>query len=110
GQGALLLQSEVVPDAIRSNPFFAMVPKGPLTFLLVGLSAAATVIASQALISGAYSLTHQAVQLGFLPRVTVKHTSSETEGQIYVPEVNWALAAACLALVLAFRESSTLAA
>ena len=108
GQGALLLQhpERVVAD----NPFFAMVPKGPLTYALVALAAAATVIASQALISGAFSLTHQAVQLGFLPRVTVKHTSHETEGQIYIPEVNWGLAIACIALVLTFRESSKLAA
>ncbi|MEO5731114.1 MAG: KUP/HAK/KT family potassium transporter, partial [Byssovorax sp.] len=108
GQGALLLQH---PErAVADNPFFAMVPKGPLTYALVALAAMATVIASQALISGAFSLTHQAVQLGFLPRVTVKHTSQETEGQIYIPEVNWALAIACIALVLTFRESSKLAA
>jgi KUP system potassium uptake protein len=108
GQGALLLQH---PErAVADNPFFAMVPKGPLTYALVALAAMATVIASQALISGAFSLTHQAVQLGFLPRVTVKHTSHETEGQIYIPEVNWALAIACIALVLTFRESSKLAA
>ena len=87
-----------------------MVPAGGWTYALVGLSAAATVIASQALISGAFSLTHQAVQLGFFPRVTVKHTSKDAEGQIYVPEVNWGLAVACVALVLAFKESSKLAA
>jgi KUP system potassium uptake protein len=112
GQGALLLQAPS-PEAARviaDNPFFAMVPHGALTYALVGLSAAATVIASQALISGAFSLTHQAVQLGFLPRVTIKHTSHETEGQIYVPEVNWGLAVACIALVLAFKESGKLAA
>jgi KUP system potassium uptake protein len=106
GQGALLLAH---PEAAAS-PFFAMVPKGPLTYALVALSTMATVIASQALISGAFSLTHQAVQLGYLPRVTVKHTSSETEGQIYVPQVNWGLAVACVALVLSFKESSRLAA
>jgi KUP system potassium uptake protein len=106
GQGALLLAN----PAASENPFFALVPTGALTYALVALSAAATVIASQALISGAFSLTHQAVQLGFLPRVTVKHTSDETEGQIYIPEVNWGLAIACIALVLAFRESSKLAA
>ena len=106
GQGALLLAN----PAASENPFFALVPTGALTYALVILSAAATVIASQALISGAFSLTHQAVHLGFLPRVTVKHTSSDTEGQIYVPEVNWGLAVACIALVLAFRESSKLAA
>ena len=108
GQGALLLQH---PDrSVADNPFFAMVPKGPLTYALVALAAAATVIASQALISGAFSLTHQAVQLGFLPRVTIKHTSHHTEGQIYVPEVNWSLAIACIALVLVFQKSSNLAA
>ena len=66
----------------------------------------ATVIASQALISGAFSLTRQAVQLGYLPRVTIVHTSGKTEGQIYIPEVNWLLMVACVALVLGFRESS----
>jgi KUP system potassium uptake protein len=106
GQGALLLHE---PDAAE-NPFFAMVPKGGPTYALVALSTMATVIASQALISGAFSLTHQAVQLGYLPRVTVEHTSSETEGQIYVPAVNWGLAIACLGLVLTFKESSKLAA
>ncbi len=85
GQGARLLSD----PAARGNPFFAMVPTSAMTYLLVALSAAATVIASQALISGAFSLTRQAVQLGYLPRVTVLHTSSETEGQIYVPMVNW---------------------
>jgi len=106
GQGALLLED---PRAAES-PFFALVPHGALTYALVLLAAVATVIASQALISGAFSLTHQAVQLGFLPRVTIVHTSSETEGQIYIPEINWGLAAACLSLVLTFRESSKLAA
>jgi KUP system potassium uptake protein len=106
GQGALMLSD----DAAKDNPFFAMVPTGAWTYALVGLSAVATVIASQALISGAFSLTHQAVQLGFFPRVTIKHTSKDAEGQIYVPEVNWGLAIACVALVLAFKESSRLAA
>ena len=77
---------------------------------MVALSTAATIIASQALISGAFSLTRQAVQLGFCPRVTILHTSGEAEGQIYVPEVNAALAIACIWLVLAFKESSALAA
>jgi KUP system potassium uptake protein len=95
---------------IAENPFFSMVPSGPLVYPLVALSAAATVIASQALISGAYSLTRQAVQLGYLPRVRIRHTSSETEGQIYVPEVNTALAIGCIALVLTFKQSSALAA
>ena len=106
GQGALLLR-----DAhTRVSPFFAMVPAGPWTFVLVVLAAAATIIASQALISGVFSLTQQAVQLGFFPRVTIMHTSRETEGQIYVPEMNWLLAVACIALVLVFERSSRLAA
>ncbi|UQA56728.1 potassium transporter Kup [Polyangium aurulentum] len=106
GQGALLLAHPEQAD----HPFFSMVPKGAATYALVALAASATVIASQALISGAFSLTRQATQLGFLPRVRVKHTSHETEGQIYVPEVNWLLCAACLVLVFAFRESGRLAA
>jgi len=106
GQGALVLSQ---PDA-KESPFFAMVPPGAATLALVVLSAVATVIASQALISGAFSLTHQAVQLGYFPRVTVAHTSREAEGQIYVPEINWGLAIACVALVLGFQASSRLAA
>jgi KUP system potassium uptake protein len=74
------------------------------------LSSAATVIASQALISGAFSLTRQAMMLGYLPRMTIKHTAYHTEGQIYIPEVNTMLAVGCLALVLTFRESVKLAA
>jgi KUP system potassium uptake protein len=106
GQGAVVLSD---PSA-AANPFFSMVPMGPATYALVALSTAATVIASQALISGVFSLTHQAVQLGLFPRVTVTHTSSSAEGQIYVPAINWALCALCIGLVLAFRESAHLAA
>jgi KUP system potassium uptake protein len=105
GQGALLLRN---PEAIH-NPFFAMVPTGPATLALVGLSSAATVIASQALISGAFSLTRQAMQLGYFPRVTIKHTAHHTEGQIYIPEINWLLAFGCILLVLSFRASDRLA-
>ena len=105
GQGALMLSS----PAAAASPFFSLV-SGRWTVALVVLSAAATVIASQALISGAFSLTHQAIQLGFFPRVTVTHTSKEAEGQIYVPEINWSLAIACVALVLGFKESTRLAA
>jgi KUP system potassium uptake protein len=105
GQGALILRD---PHALH-NPFFAMVPTGPATFGLVLLSSVATVIASQALISGAFSLTRQAMQLGYFPRVTIKHTAHHTEGQIYVPEVNRLLAVGCLLLVLAFRASDRLA-
>ena len=106
GQGALLLQH---PEAAE-NPFFQLVPKGPATYALVALAMTATVIASQALISGAFSLTRAAIQLGFMPRFQIKHTSSEAEGQIYVPAVNWGLCVACILLVLVFRESSELAA
>lgn len=106
GQGALLL---VNPQAI-DNPFYSLVPSGHFTIALVVLATLATIIASQALISGAFSLTHQAVQLGYFPRVTITHTSRHTEGQIYVPEVNWGLAVACIALCLFFKESSRLAA
>lgn len=112
GQGALLLAAAPGEErnAIAENPFYALVPAGPLVYPLVLLATAATVIASQALISGAFSLTQQAVQLGYLPRVTVRHTSNESEGQVYVPEVNWFLAIGCIALVLFFRESGNLAA
>jgi KUP system potassium uptake protein len=106
GQGALILSN---PKAMES-PFFALVPTGLPTYLLVLLSSAATVIASQALISGAFSLTRQAMLLGYLPRVTVKHTAYHTEGQIYIPEVNRLLGVGCILLVLTFRESVKLAA
>jgi KUP system potassium uptake protein len=104
GQGALLLER----PAAAENPFYAMVP-GPFLYPMVVLATIATVVASQALISGAFSLTRQAVQLGFLPRVTIVHTSGKTEGQIYIPEVNGLLMFACLALVLGFQKSSNLA-
>ena len=104
GQGALLLER---PGAV-GNPFYAMVPPAFL-YPMVALATLATVVASQALISGAFSLTRQAVQLGYLPRVTVVHTSGTTEGQIYIPEVNRLLMVACVALVLHFRASSSLA-
>jgi KUP system potassium uptake protein len=105
GQGALLL---VKPSAAE-NPFYALVP-APLLIPMVILATAATVVASQALISGVFSLTRQAVQLGYLPRVTVVHTSARTEGQIYIPEVNGLLMVACVVLVIGFQESSRLAA
>jgi KUP system potassium uptake protein len=104
GQGALLLER---PEA-AANPFYALVPPQFL-YPMVALATLATVVASQALISGAFSLTRQAVQLGYLPRVTIVHTSGKTEGQIYVPEVNGMLMIACVALVLGFRESTNLA-
>lgn len=106
GQGAVLLERG---EAARENPFFAMVP-GMLIYPMVAIATVATVVASQALISGAYSLTQQAMQLGYCPRVTIVHTSGEAEGQIYIPEVNGFLMVACVLLVLMFRESSRLAA
>jgi KUP system potassium uptake protein len=105
GQGALLLQN---PEAARS-PFYALVPSWAL-YPVIAIATMATVIASQALISGAFSLTQQAVQLGYFPRVTIIHTSKESEGQIYIPEINWALLIACIALVLQFQTSTNLAA
>jgi KUP system potassium uptake protein len=105
GQGALLLRD---PSAIE-NPFFHAVPTWAL-YPMVLLSTVATVIASQALISGAFSLARQALMLGYLPRVGVQHTSAGHIGQIYVPTVNWMLMVATIALVLGFRSSSNLAA
>ena len=105
GQGALLLTD---PAAI-AHPFYHMTPEWAL-YPMVILAGAATVIASQAVISGVYSITHQAIQLGYVPRMTVLHTSSETRGQIYLPGVNWALFAAVVVLVLEFGSSSNLAA
>ena len=105
GQGAFLLQN---PEAIESV-FFRMAPE-PLLLPLVILATCATIIASQALISGVFSLTAQAVQLDYLPRIQIRHTSSSHSGQIYVPLVNWALMIACIGLVLGFRTASNLAA
>jgi KUP system potassium uptake protein len=105
GQAACVMEHPELSD----NPFFALVPQ-TLLYPMIALATAATIIASQALISGAYSLTRQAVQLGFFPRVTIVHTSGTAEGQIYVPEINFALAVACVWLVLTFKESSALAA
>ena len=105
GQGALLLRD----PAAAANPFYRLAP-GWAQYPLVVLATAAAVIASQALISGVYSLTMQAVQLGFLPRLGVTHTSSQQRGQIYVPLANWLLLVACIALVLGFGSSSRLAA
>ena len=105
GQGALLL---VQPDA-AVNPFYRMAPPWAL-YPLVVLATAAAVIASQAIISGAFSLTMQAIQLGYSPRLRAVYTSERVIGQIYVPVVNWGLMVACVALVLGFRNSSNLAA
>ncbi|MBX3010342.1 MAG: potassium transporter Kup [Caldilineaceae bacterium] len=105
GQGALLLDH---PEAVV-NPFYRMAPTWAL-YPVVIIATAATVIASQALITGAFSLTRQAVQLGYLPRVEIHHTSSDEIGQIYIPGVNWLLMVACITLVIAFGSSSNLAA
>jgi KUP system potassium uptake protein len=104
GQGALILSD----TAAASNPFFLAGPQW-VRLPLVVLAAAATVIASQAMITGAYSIARQCLQLGFLPRMTVRHTSSVEKGQIYLPQVNFALAVGVLALVFGFRTSDSLA-
>ena len=104
GQGALLMRD---PAALE-NPFYRLFPE-PLVLPAVGLATMAAIIASQAVISGAYSLTRQAMQLGFLPRMTVNHTSAQEIGQIYMPAVNWMLLAGVLAAVLFFGSSSALA-
>jgi KUP system potassium uptake protein len=98
------------PGASHEGIFFQMVPPGIATLLLVLLATLATIIASQALISGVFSLTAQARDLGLLPRFLVCHTSSAQRGQVYLPVINWHLAAACLLLVVSFRSSANLAA
>ncbi len=105
GQGALLLEH---PEAV-SNPFFMMAP-GWARIPLVLLATGATVIASQALITGAFSVTRQVIQLGYLPRLAILHTSVKTSGQIYIPFVNWGLFVAIVLAVVMFRSSSNLAA
>jgi KUP system potassium uptake protein len=104
GQGALILNG---PAGV-SSPFFLLVPGWGRVGMVV-LATAATVIASQAVISGAFSVSHQAVQLGYLPRLRINHTSAQTVGQIYVPWINWTLMVCVLALVFAFRSSAALA-
>jgi KUP system potassium uptake protein len=105
GQGALVLAH---PKTAVASPFFLLVPHwGRLAMVL--LATAATVIASQAVITGAFSVTHQAVQLGYLPRLRIEHTSEQTIGQIYVPWINWVLMVSVLGLVFAFRTSAALA-
>ncbi|MFO0579456.1 MAG: KUP/HAK/KT family potassium transporter [Polyangia bacterium] len=106
GQGAYMLTLSSL-DKDTFNPFFQVIPQF-LQLPMVFVATAAAIIASQALISGSYSLTRQAVQLGYWPRITIVHTSGEAEGQIYIPEINWILMVGCLALVVAFRvEGST---
>ena len=105
GQGALVLSN---PEAIK-NPFYLMVPTWAL-WPMVGLATAATVIASQAVISGAYSLVSQAILLGFMPRMNILHTSDSEQGQIYIPVVNWTLLIMVAVTLIEFRESVNLAA
>ena len=104
GQGALLLSN---PAAVE-NPFYMMAPEWARLPLVV-IATLATIIASQAVISGAFSVTHQAIQLGFLPRLKTLHTSAKAEGQIYIPAVNWTLLVFVILLVVTFRESTNLA-
>jgi KUP system potassium uptake protein len=103
GQGALLLRQ---PSAVE-NPFYLLTPR-PLLIPMLFVATAATIVASQALISGAFSLTQQAVQLGYMPRMTIRHTSAREAGQIYIPEVNKALAIGTLLLVVGFGSSTAL--
>ncbi|MDH0300552.1 MULTISPECIES: potassium transporter Kup [unclassified Pseudomonas] len=105
GQGAILLQN---PEAAR-NPFYLLAP-GWALLPLVGLATMATVIASQAVISGAFSLTRQAIQLGYVPRMQIQHTSSDEQGQIYIGAVNWTLMVGVVLLVIGFESSGALAA
>ena len=105
GQGALILRD---PSAVE-NPFYLLAP-GWALYPMVALATLAAIIASQALISGVFSLTMQATQLGLLPRIAVRHTSADLRGQIYIPQTNWSLLAACLLLVASFQSSSRLAA
>ncbi|AMO71372.1 potassium transporter Kup [Sphingorhabdus sp. M41] len=109
GQGAMILSLDAAGAAAAiESPFFIMAPE-VLRLPLVILATAATFIASQAVISGSFSVTHQAIQLGFIPRLTIKHTSASEAGQIYIPFVNWAIMIAVILLVLTFQSSSNLA-
>lgn len=105
GQGALLVRN----PAAAENPFFLLAPKAFL-FPLLFLATLAAIVASQAMISGAYSITRQGIQMGFIPRLEIIHTSKTEEGQIYIPEVNWFIAVGCLIIVMAFKNTSQLGA
>jgi len=105
GQGALILHDA----AAVKNPFYLLAPEWAL-FPLIGLATLATVIASQAVITGAFSVSRQALQLGYLPRMHIQHTSESTQGQVYMPRVNWGLMIGVMALVVTFRSSGNLAA
>jgi KUP system potassium uptake protein len=103
GQGALLLST---PDALE-NPFYRLAPDWAL-YPMVGLATCATVIASQAVISGVFSLTRQAIQLGYLPRMEIRHTSATEMGQIYIARINWLLMCGVAIVVVSFGSSSAL--
>jgi KUP system potassium uptake protein len=105
GQGALLLEN----PAAAENPFFLLAPKWFLIPLLI-ISTLAAIVASQAMISGAFSTTRQGIALGFIPRLEIRHTSQQEEGQIYIPEVNWFIAVGCLIVVVSFRNTANLGA
>ena len=105
GQGALLVRN---PAAVE-NPFFLLAPKALLLPLIV-LATMAAIVASQAMISGAYSVTRQGIALGFIPRLEIQHTSTQEEGQIYIPEVNYFIAVGCLIVVMLFKNTSSLGA
>ena len=105
GQGALLIRN----PAAAENPFFLLAPKALLIPLLI-LATLAAIVASQALISGAFSITRQGIQLGYIPRMEIRHTSVTEEGQIYIPEVNWFIAAGCLLIVVTFKNTTALGA
>jgi KUP system potassium uptake protein len=109
GQGALVLSDVQAALQPGYHHFFSLVPKVALIPVIL-LATAATIIASQAMITGVYSLTQQAVQLGYLPRLKIIHTNPEVRGQIYMPQVNYLLMVACLALVFHFKSSTNLAA
>jgi len=109
GQGAFVLSPESNAAAVIADPFFLMIPD-LVRIPVIILAICATMIASQAVISGAFSLTQQAIQLGFMPRMVIKHTSASAAGQIYIPIVNWGLMVAVILLVLFFQSSSNLAA
>jgi len=106
GQGAFMLRQGTTAE---SNPFYAIIP-GALLYPMIAVATVATIIASQALISGAFSLTSQAVQLGYLPRVNIVHTSSQQHGQIYIPAVRSLMMVGSVTLVLGFQRSTNLAA
>ncbi|MDH4374401.1 MAG: potassium transporter Kup [Verrucomicrobiota bacterium] len=108
GQGALLIQNPEIASSSSFNPFYQLCPNWSL-YPMVGLATAAAIIASQALISGTYSLTMHAIQLGYMPRLIIEHTSEHERGQIYMPQVNFTLMIACIGLILGFKSSENLA-